>query len=654
VSVHQDDVQFLFTPCRHLGKAWPVYQDALVGAKFVDLEEKHLGQGRTGKFNVLKGDEKVASAVAKLQAAGLVVRVDEATRAAITRGAEVLRKRADVGAAQLEAARTAVTEGGEEMKAHQDPGVAWLASRRSALLLDEMGLGKTMQTVLSGLPGEAQVIACPASVVGAWVAEYARWRPDLSVATLDSAAEFAWPAPGAVLVTTHDRIPPARAVVVEHLMDFRQKVLRWLAAAWAGWGMTRLPVLRKALPTKSKPQGPTRVVIDEVHEFRTPASDRARNMRLVVRDALKQGRALGLTGTLIQNRPSELKAVLDLLDLFQESFGSWTRYTRAFGGVEAVRKSNAEATPEVLEAIGRVALRRTAEGVGLALPPLTFEERRVVLDGRAEEAAAELKEYVLRRVVGADNIKAALEAASDVGSVSSARRIVALAKLLAAVAFAEECEAQGEPLVVGTGCTDVALALGSRAGWASITGTTPPKERTRIVERFQRGDLKGVAVAIRAGGTGITLTRAATLLLVDLDWNPARNAQMAKRIHRIGQTRPCRVVTLVADCWIDHAVNAVCAAKMTLASQSLDGLEGRDAPRTLVPDVRALRGQPVAGGLVITPDLARRLLEGQKARRPLASWLHARWPCVGDSAPGAVRSGGEMRPTLDLLAAEGS
>ncbi len=657
VSVVQDGVLHLFQPVAHLGGRWQAYQTALTGAKFQDLGER-------GKWNAVKATadgERVASIVGALQAAGFTLRVDEPTRQAVTRGAELIRKRNEEGAAQHKAARSTVAASGGALLEHQDPGVVWLASRRSALLLDEMGLGKTMQTVLSGLPEEAQVVACPASVVGAWVSEFAKWRPDLAVETLDSAREFAWPAPGAVLITTHDRIPPARAVVVEHLLDFRGKMLRWLAAALAGWRSSKLPVLRQALPCEKPPTGPTRVVIDEVHEFRSTSAQRYKNARDLVRRTMRaKGRALGLTGTLVQNRPCELKAVLDLLDLFGEAFGSWTKYTTAFGGPEAVRKSNAEATPAVHQAIGRVALRRTKSSAGLNLPPRSYETITVALEGQAAEAAAQLADIVKRRaggsereIPGEEEISAALEASSEIGAVQASRRVIALAKLPAAMKFADECEAAGEPVVIASGCRDVVAALGARPRWGCIMGDQTPKERAKVVARFQAGELVGIAVSTRAGGTGITLTRAAVLLFVDLDWNPARNAQMADRIHRIGQTRPCRIVTLVGDCWIDAAVAAVTRAKRTLAAESLDALVGRDAPKAHAPNVAALRGQPVLGGLVVDASLAQRLRDGARVGRPLASWLHTRWPNVGDHAPGAVRGADKiLRPVLDLLAAE--
>jgi SNF2 family DNA or RNA helicase len=339
------------------------------------------------------------------------------------------------------------------------------------------------------------------------------------------------------------------------------------------------------------------VVLDEAHMCKGAKTQRTRAAAALCKAALKQGgRAWLLTGTPVQNRPAELRVVLSVAGLFEEAFGSYTAFCTAFGGVMAAQSSAAKAGPAVAEALARVALRRTKDEVARDLPAKSYEDRTVELEGKAAALAEALAATICDRLAAegvADldllppaereaAIERALSASSDIGDVSAARRVLALAKLPAAMAEVEACEEAGEPLVVATTCRDAALAIGSRAGWACIVGGVEQEERTRIVAAFQAGDLKGIALTIRAGGTGLTLTRASRFLFVDLDWNPAQNAQAEDRIHRIGQERPCTIVTLVGDCWIERRVLDLCRSKRELSRASLSPLVGR-APASGTP-----------------------------------------------------------------------
>lgn len=118
-------------------------------------------------------------------------------------------------------------------------------------------------------------------------------------------------------------------------------------------------------------------------------------------------------------------------------------------------------------------------------------------------------------------------------------------------------------------------------------GDTPIPERQHVIDEFQEGRLIGVGCTIQAGGVGVTLTRAATVLFVDLDWTPANNAQAEDRIHRIGQAADVvRIITMVADHPLDKRVHELLTAKGKLIHESIDALV--DYRLTDLPDAATL------------------------------------------------------------------
>jgi hypothetical protein len=142
---------------------------------------------------------------------------------------------------------------------------------------------------------------------------------------------------------------------------------------------------------------------------------------------------------------------------------------------------------------------------------------------------------------------------------SSLRAALAESRIPALLEMVEDHEEQGVPLVVFSAHKAPVLACGEREGWEAITGDTSSKKRQEIVERFQAGKLKGLALTIRAGGVGLTLTHAWKAIFVDLDWVPSQNQQAEDRICRIGQLAAhCEIVRMVSDHVLDiHVLDLI-------------------------------------------------------------------------------------------------
>ena len=588
-----------------------------------------------------------ARACAALQAAGFAVRAENADAAArLGAGASTVGAVVADADALLVRVCAALAARGLVPRPYQLDGIRWIRATEAGALLDEMGLGKTMQILLGY--GDRIVIFCPASVKGVWAREAAMWRPDLTPVILSGRGSFRWPEQGEIVIVNYDVVSPADVKAAGHCP----------AGVDAG--------------------------ADEGHVVKNARTARAKAIKAAFAAvAAAKGRRLLITATPICNRPLELRAVLEAVGAFKAAFSSWTAFERAFGG--AVRSAEALPTAEAAEALARVSLRRTKADVARDLPTLTIAERRVELEGKAAEIAAEIERRLRAQVeaavaaAGGDPeevakaIEGALRAGSEIGEMSAARKVLALAKLPAALEVIEECEDAGRPIVFASAHREVCERVGSRPGWAMIVGGVEADERTRIVAAFQRGELKGIALTIKAGGVGLTLTAAADMVCADLEWNPALNDQLFARIHRIGQDRPCVVTLLRGDAWIEDRMAELLGHKARMISGTIGRVAELGGRIAAAPDmaavivgrparpveqprhgqVGAMAERPLRSGWIRDPELAARV-EAAAADLPgghLAAWLRKVAGETGGDLPGKVR-GQDTRGLVDACEAE--
>ena len=421
---------------------------------------------------------------------------------------------------------------------YQRDGVRWLAPRPAALLADEMGLGKTVQALIALPERAACLVVAPAAVKGNWASETRRWRPDLWPTVLAGRGSFRWPKAGEVVICNYDILPeeapaPARAVVI---------------------------------------------VADEAHALKTSKAARTQRFRALSDAARKAGgRTWLMTGTPLLNRPPELWGVLRAAGLERDAFGTWSRFTNLFrahknhwGGYEW-----GSPKPEVPECMRRVSLMRRRTEVLPDLPTKIYATVDVTIDEKTIALCDELEQKL--RAAGVDLARpdVDLEAlahceAIPFTEISRVRAALSAAKIPAILEYVEQFEDAAEPVVVFSAHRAPVAALGARDGWATITGDVDPAERTRIVEQFQAGELKGLAATIQAAGVGLTLTRAHQIVFVDRAWTPALNQQAEDRVCRIGQTRGVIVTRLVADHIVDWRVDELLQAKQALIEASVE------------------------------------------------------------------------------------
>lgn len=496
-----------------------------------------------------------------LAAASFDVTIDQRIVSAVEeQAASIEQQRATARAIADEASKRldAMLEGRDlTLYPFQTDGVRWLAPRTAAVLADQMGLGKTVQALMALPANAAVVVVCPASVKRVWQREARRWRPEYFPQILKGRDSFRWPRPGQMLITNYDILPKA--------------VLRSTGDEPVPRARVKLGDLRASAQTNPFPG--TVVIADEAHALKTKGTKRTRRFQVLSHETREaQGRVWLLTGTPLLNRPDELWNVFTAAGLAEEAFGTWRRFCQLFGWWGG---NTARPTPELPAVLRRVMLNRRREEVLPDLPTKTYET--VPVDDLAPEVVTLCDELVKRLADAGIDLTRADEVIDlvkimtlDFQFISKVRAALATAKIPALLELVEQFEEQGEPLVVFSAHVAPAETVGKRPGWALITGGTSLDERARIVDDFQAGKLKGIGITIKAGGVGLTLTRAHIALFCDLEWTPALNAQAEDRICRIGQDRGVIVQRLVATHVLDERMTEVLHRKQCLIEQSVE------------------------------------------------------------------------------------
>ena len=473
-----------------------------------------------------------------------------------------LRRRIKEGAAaapELPAALEA------RLRPYQKAGVVWLARlahwQAGAILADEMGLGKTIQTlsilVARAGRGPALVIA-PTSVVGNWIDEAARFARELRVHVhrgAGRAGALRGLGPGDLVLTSY-------AIAT---LD---------AEALAGIRFATL-------------------VVDEAQAVKNASTERAKALR-----GLDVEWRLGLTGTPIENHLGELWSLFRVLS--PGLLGSWEQFRARYA--IPIEKFGDDARRKALAALLRpFVLRRTKAEVARELPART-EVVRVVRLSQEEQGLYE----ELRR----STIDAVKEAKKDPDRDASDLRFTLLAALTRLrqlcchprlvyprttagsskaaylLDLLNTLKADGHKALVFSQFRSFLELLAPRLRQQGLRalvldGTTPAETRTQRIAAFQAGEADVFLISLKAGGFGLNLTAADTVIHLDPWWNPAVEDQATARAHRIGQTRPVTAVRLVARGTIEEAVLNLHAAKRDLAAGVL---EGTDAAASLGTD----------------------------------------------------------------------
>ncbi len=446
-----------------------------------------------------------------------------------------------------------------KLRPYQNLGAGWMLDRvrrfGGALLADDMGLGKTVQTIAlverameepAADSGVVMVVAT-ASLLGNWQAEFARFAPGRRVRILHGTgreAEQKRVQAGDVVLTSYGTL--ARDLAYHLKRDYRA------------------------------------VIVDEASLMRNPDTDHAKALA-----KLKATYRVALTGTPIEN------GVKDLWSIFRFILPGWLGTREVFRDRYELPLASGESPGAVIERlrlkISPFMLRRTKEQVAPELPSKLFIDEYCDLSADQQSVYKELLVEGRKRVdaIGDSGNKGAArmqmltallrlrQTCCDLallGNEKFERLLVARrsAKLQRLLELIEEAVSGNHRMLIfsqfRTQLLEIEKSISER-GWDSLRLDGQSRNRQQLVDRFQSSDGPPVfLISLKAGGYGLNLTAADTVVHFDPWWNPAAEAQATDRAHRIGQTRPVTIYRLLTRGTVEEKVVRLQAKKRELAS----------------------------------------------------------------------------------------
>lgn len=446
-------------------------------------------------------------------------------------------------------------------RSYQVEGARMIAAAGRALLFDEQGTGKTITTIL-GLVERAQVmdvrpvvVVAPTSVVDSWVREWGVWAPQ-------------W-----------------RAVAWRGTPVKRRSLAGTADVYVVGYDTARNDAATADAPlTKLAPRA---VVLDECHLIKSPHAGRSLSARRLAKQATTY---VALSGTPITHHPGDLWPALEGLEPRAYPAGSRfaDRYCLKDRGdyVERIIGLNPLTEPEFRACLlGQH--RRVAKADVLAqLPPKIYSVRTVELPAAWRKAYDAMEDTMLAELPDGSEL-------SVMSVLAQLTRLSQLASSAADVHVSEETDEDGEirthttvtlkapswkvdalleviderpgqPVVAFAPSRQLTMLAGAAATAAGksvgyIVGGQSAKDRTEAVEHFQAGKFDLLAATTGAGGVGLTLTAAGTVVFLQRPWSLVEALQAEDRCHRIGSERHdvIEIIDIVAANTVDTRVRSV-------------------------------------------------------------------------------------------------
>ncbi|MFZ6658402.1 SNF2-related protein [Undibacterium sp. TJN19] len=447
------------------------------------------------------------------------------------------------------------------LRDYQKEGVAWMQFLReyqlAGILADDMGLGKTIQTLThillekeAGRLTQPALVIAPTSLMDNWASEAQRFTPDLKVLVLQ----------GKERSKLFEQIPQADLVLSTYaLLPRDEEALR----------QHRYHLL----------------ILDEAQYIKNAQAKASQTASL-----LQANHRLCLTGTPLQNHLGELWAQFNFL--MPGLLGDSKAFTRDFQHpIEKLGDSQRHAL--LTRRIKPFLLRRTKDKVATELPAKTeiirhieltgaqrdlYETVRLAMDEKVREEIAK-KGIARSQIIILDALLKLRQVCCDprlvkiTGAKASKGKAPPSAKLTELLEMVEELLSEGRKILIFSQFTSmlqlIATALQEQQiSYAMLTGDT--ENRGEVVRRFQEGHIPVFLISLKAGGVGLNLTAADTVIHYDPWWNPAAENQATDRAWRIGQDKPVFVYRLIAKGTLEEKIQEMQIKKADLARAILD------------------------------------------------------------------------------------
>ncbi len=430
------------------------------------------------------------------------------------------------------------------LRDYQKYGFQWMKTlahyRFGGILADDMGLGKTIQSIafivseLDEIRKQAHpvFIVCPASLVYNWHNEIKRFAPSIVAVIIDG--------------TKSDRLSALKQVSLADVI------------------ITSYPLLRRDMKQFAELTFHT-LFLDEAQTFKNHATQTSQAVKKI-----QARHRFALTGTPMENSVEELWSIFDAVfpELFQDrrSFNDLTRAQVA----KRIR-------PFLLRRLKTDVLKELPEKIeSLQASELLPDQKKLYLTYLAKLQQETLKhldnnEYQQNRIrilAGLTRLRQlcchpALFVEAYTGGSAKFEQLMEII---------EECRGAGKRMLIFSQFTKMLGLIGRELGYQGLPffyldGQTPSSDRVELCNKFNDGERDVFLISLKAGGTGLNLTGADTVILYDLWWNPAVEQQAADRAHRIGQKNVVQVIRLVAQGTVEDKMYELQMTKKNLIEE---------------------------------------------------------------------------------------
>ncbi|MDT8409750.1 MAG: DEAD/DEAH box helicase, partial [Wenzhouxiangellaceae bacterium] len=453
-----------------------------------------------------------------------------------------------------------------QLREYQQHGLGWLQFLREhqfgGILADDMGLGKTVQTLAhlavekrAGRMQSPSLIIAPTSLMGNWRREASLFTPGLKVLVLhgpERSSDFGRLAEFDLVLTTYPLLPRDRHVLLKQ-----------------PWHC---------------------LILDEAQQIKNPRAQAAQVVR-----KLDCRQRLCLSGTPMENHLGELWAQFDFL--MPGFLGDHKSFTQSYR-TPIEKHNDSERLERLKRRTAPFLLRRTKDRVAAELPPKTELLRQAEFDPRQARLYEGIRlsmEKKVRKAIASKGLARShiivLEALLKLRQVCCDPRLLAKgtpgavgtpsAKFNLLFELLPELLEEGRRVLLFSQFTTmlglIENELDKRGiAYAKLTGQT--RRRDQAIERFRSGEVKLFLVSLKAGGVGLNLVEADTVIHYDPWWNPAVEHQATDRTHRIGQDKPVFVYKLVTEGTVEEKILALQARKQKLAQNVYGKGRKQDQP----------------------------------------------------------------------------
>ncbi|GFH41459.1 helicase [Lactococcus hodotermopsidis] len=429
-----------------------------------------------------------------------------------------------------------------ELRPYQEDGVRWMNMLSSyymgGVLADDMGLGKTLQSItyLAGnlKVGEKALIVSPSSLVYNWLSEFEKFAPDLSVVVVDGSADergkLRRDKKAQIFITSYGSF-----LKDEHAYQYLG--LKYLF----------------------------------MDEAQTVKNFNSKTNKALAR--LKVDHIFALSGTPIENRVDEIWAIFQII------------MPGILGDRKTFRKLKHDAIARMIQPF---IMRRRKEEVLLELPDKLEMIQYNELDEAQKIIYLAQLEAIQSRVRSMNDYEFSRSKIEILAGITRLRQICdtpalfmsdykgTSGKLKSLAELLQQIKDSGHRPLIFSQFRKMFPFIEKQleeAGISSyqLTGSTPTRDRMKMVKAFNAGSRDAFLISLKAGGTGLNLTSADVVILIDLWWNPSVEEQAISRAHRMGQTKTVEVIRLITRGTIEEKIMSLQDTKRDMVTTVLDG-----------------------------------------------------------------------------------